>query len=116
MLRVHMAAAMPPPVKPAPREASPLFTPLGYSRHNSERWLHLRVGDEVRTYRPSQALGMAFLLGIYPDHDHWARMYPSRYYNGQRLDWRAAVSHIIRLCIEAGEYTPPVDGADTGAR
>ncbi len=84
----------------------PLFIPLGYSRHGVERWLHIRVDGEDRTYRPTQALGMAFLLGIYPDHDHWARMYPSRYYNGQRLDWRSAVSHITRLCIAAGEYKP----------
>lgn len=99
-----------PSASPAPREA--LFIPLGYSRHNAEAWLHLRVGGEVRTFRPSQALGLAFLIGIYPDHDHWARLYPSDTYNGRKVDWRRACSHITRLCMAAGEYRPAVTGAE----
>ncbi len=88
-------------------EPCPLFIPLGYSIHKSERWLHIQVDGEMRTYRPSQALGLAFLLGIYPDHDHWARLYPSHHYHGRRVNWRSACSHITRLCIAAGEYRAP---------
>lgn len=107
-----MQSASRPSASAPPREA--LFLPLGYSRHGAETWIHLLVGDEVRTYRPSQSLGLAFLIGIYPDHDHWVRMYPSETYNGRKVDWRRACTSIIRLCIEAGEYVPKVAGDTPG--
>jgi hypothetical protein len=99
-----MATATPARSSLAPREA--IFTPLGFSRHRGERWLHIRAGGEDRIYRPSQALGLGFLLDLYPDHQHWANAYPSRYYHGHRVDWRYACAEIKRLCIEAGEIKP----------
>lgn len=89
-----------------PGAEKPLFIPLGYSLHGSETWIHLRVGDQVRTYRPSQALGLSFLQGIYSDLEHWATIYPGDHYHGKRADWRRACSHIHHLCIAAGEYKP----------
>lgn len=89
----------------APGEA--LFLPLGYSRHKAEIWIHLRVRGEVRTFRPSQALGLGFLLGVYPDHDHWARLYPSATYHGRKVNWQRACADITRMCIEAGEIVQP---------
>ena len=83
-----------------------VFTPLGVSYHRSEVWLHLRVGGVERVYRPSQALGLAFLLSIHPDHEHWRAMYPSKYYHGRKVDWQVACADITRLCHEAGEYKP----------
>lgn len=92
--------------KPSRETESPLFTPLGYSWHAGERWLHLQVMGEHRHYRPCQALGLGFLLSIYPDHDHWQQVYPSWFWHGQKIDWRRACAHIMRLCIAAGEYRP----------
>ena len=99
------------------RPARPLFIPLGYSRHGNERWIHIQVDGEVRTYRPTQALGLGWLLSIHPDHDAWASMYPSRYYHGLRVDWRRACSDIARLCRDAGEYRPEsvAESVDLGA-
>lgn len=94
---------------PAPRaSASPseaLYTPLGYSQHGSEAWLHIRVDGVERVFRPSQALGLGFLLQLVPDLDHWRRMFPSRTYNGRKVDWYAACTCIIRACRAAGELT-----------
>ncbi len=95
-------------------EASePLFTPLGVQQHRNETWYYLRVGNVVRSFRPSQTLGLAFLLALYPNHDHWVRLYPSDTYGGRKVNWPRACAAIQRMCIAAGEYRPePV--ADDG--
>lgn len=92
--------------------SEPLFIPLGVSQHRSELWLHVRVRGEDRVFKPSQALGLGFLLSIVPDSDHWRRMFPSDL-NGRRFNTNAACSYIHRLCIAAGEYKPPADNSSS---
>lgn len=94
---------------PAVSEA--LFHPLGIRQHKSERWLYIRVNGAVRSYRPTQALGMGFLLTLHPDANHWRAMFPSRL-NGHKIDSAAACAYVARLCERAGEYDP---ASTTGA-
>ena len=82
-----------------------LFTPLGYSHHKSEIWLHIKTHGIVVAYRPSQAFGLGFLLSLNPDAHQWRDMFPSEL-RGRKIDTAGACAHITRLCIAAGEYKP----------
>lgn len=94
-------------VRPAASE--PLFLPLGVSQHRSETWYHIRVGKDVRVYRPTQAIGLGFLLGLLPDAEHWRRSFPTELH-GRKIDTQSACAAIQRMCIAAGEYRPePID-------
>lgn len=85
--------------------SEPLFTPLGVSQHRGEMWFHIRVRGMDRRYRPTQALGLQFLLALRPDLEHWRVMYPSQL-GGKKVDALRACAAIQRMCIEAGEYLP----------
>ena len=82
-----------------------LFHPLGVQQHKSERWLYIKVNGTVRSYRPTQALGVGFLLTLHPDANHWRSMFPTPR-DGLKIDTASACAYVARLCERAGEYDP----------
>ena len=106
-LRAHMNAR-PPGLSQQKGDIplTPIWQPLGIEWHGTEPWYVLQVGAEVRKYRPAHALGLRFLMSICPDADFWRRQFPSRFYHGQKIDWQAACSHIMKRCVDVGIYNP----------
>lgn len=94
---------------------SPIFTLLGYyrSRGGLPRF-YASVREEVRCYRPWELASMAFMLDLYPDHEHWRSLFPKR--DSQRVNLHAAREWFTRAFMEAGPYDPPEDlkPADAG--
>lgn len=95
--------------EPSPREApitriAPLWRALGYQLLPQGRRYFLLVNGQVRRYRACQMYGLNFLLDIYPDREHWRRMFP--YGVGRRVDTGEALRFFARACDEAGEYKP----------
>ncbi len=82
---------------------APLFECLGHYRVRGgmPRYV-LRVRGEVRVFRAIEMHGLAFLLDLYPDHEHWRRLFPLS--GSRKVDTKAALSWFIRECAAAGEY------------
>lgn len=90
---------------------APIWRALGYqhTKHGKRYWL--TIGTRTRAYRAGEMYGLSFLVDVYPDPEHWRRIFP--YGEGRRINTGAALAYFIKQCEDAGEYVPP--GNETGA-
>lgn len=91
---------------PSITRIEPLWKPLGFesTRHGRRYWVEVKGAR--RRCKTGDLYGLAFLLEIYPDREHWRRQFPG---HGRRVDTSAALRYLIGACERAGEYVPPVD-------
>lgn len=95
------------PKSPTITRLQPLWRPLGVedTRWGFRYWLE--INGRVRRLKPSQMCGCDFLSDVYPDMEHWRRLFPWGY--GRRIDTKAALTYFLKACREAGAYVPASD-------
>lgn len=82
-----------------------IYRALGvYAAPGAEPRYVVATPGMLRAYRPADIGGVSALLDLWPDADHWRRLYPK---GAHGIDAYRARAAIMRECQEAGDYLPP---------
>lgn len=87
--------------------AGRIYRALGYyTAPGADPRYILAVPNGLRAYRGPDIGGVSALLDLWPDADHWRRLYPK---GAHGIDAYRARAAIMRECQEAGPYLPPLE-------
>ena len=82
---------------------APIWRPLGVEWMKWGKRYWVEVDGHALGLRAGGLYGIQFLADIYPDLEHWRRMFPR---GARKIDNRAALHYFIRACEKAGPYRP----------
>ena len=91
----------------------PLYRPLGYlpapttghPKGRRERYA-VEINGRVEIVDARDLHGLPFLLRVYPDPEHWRRLFPRGGQWRRHIDTLAAAAWFIRECKKVGEFDP----------